>query len=288
VNILNEAQHWLRLGISPIPIQPKTKYLIKGTRIKHYIDALPTPMELIENFYQTDYNLAIIPRCGKNDLHLTILDFDNIAQFFQWYDGIETRIVKTKRGRHVYFWCKESPVGFYSDMAEIKYHQPVLTCPSEVKEHQYSLWKEAPIIEIDRIEDVIEGARKKRGVVCTPKAIGAMANFSSLRVPDDKQLYRGIIQDIKNRLPILTLASRYTQMSPSSSDGRWYIGLCPAHDDSHPSFRVDAIAGRTNCFKPSCKLHDARGMDVLELHSRLHGLNYRESCLILASELELI
>jgi len=66
------------------------------------------------------------------------------------------------------------------------------------------------------------------------------------------------------------------------------MGLCPMHDDHEPSFRVDTVGGRCNCFSTSCRLNDPRGLDVIELYGRLHNLDNKDAIRALAAELGLV
>lgn len=51
--------------------------------------------------------------------------------------------------------------------------------------------------------------------------------------------------------------------------GRWRSALCPFHDDTHPSLRVNAENGAFRCM--AC---GAKGRDVLEFHRQRHGLSF--------------
>jgi DNA primase len=54
--------------------------------------------------------------------------------------------------------------------------------------------------------------------------------------------------------------------------GKWRSTLCPFHDDSSPSLRVNTAGGGWCCM--SC---GASGGDVLAFHMRLHGLEFIEA-----------
>lgn len=101
-------------------------------------------------------------------------------------------------------------------------------------------------------------------------------------------LYRGIAADIKARLPLLNLAGRYTALTPSGQDGHWYMGQCPAHDDTNASFRVDTRANLCFCWVPGCVLHDSRGQDVFDLVGKLEHCSAKVAMYRLGIELGLI
>jgi len=49
------------------------------------------------------------------------------------------------------------------------------------------------------------------------------------------------------------------------------MGLCPAHEDTFPSFRVDATYNKCACFSQHCVLH--RGGDVIDLYSAVNNVD---------------
>jgi DNA primase len=54
--------------------------------------------------------------------------------------------------------------------------------------------------------------------------------------------------------------------------GLWRSALCPFHDDTRPSFRVNTRSGAYRCM--SC---GAKGGDVIEFHRRRHGLSFMQA-----------
>lgn len=54
--------------------------------------------------------------------------------------------------------------------------------------------------------------------------------------------------------------------------GRWRSAVCPFHDDTHPSLRIDVETGAFRCMACS-----AKGGDVLEFHRLRHGLSFTQA-----------
>lgn len=54
--------------------------------------------------------------------------------------------------------------------------------------------------------------------------------------------------------------------------GTWRSALCPFHDDTRPSLRVNANTGAWRCM--AC---GARGGDVIDFHRAKHGLSFMEA-----------
>ena len=77
------------------------------------------------------------------------------------------------------------------------------------------------------------------------------------------------IQEIKSRVSILDLLPNAV---PSSRDGRWYVVLCPFHDDQNPSFWIDTERGICEC--RTCNI---KTMDVINLYARLNNLTNDEA-----------
>lgn len=63
--------------------------------------------------------------------------------------------------------------------------------------------------------------------------------------------------------------------------GAWRSAICPYHNDTEPSLRVNVEKGAYRCM--AC---GARGGDVLAFHQHLHGLNFVEACKQLGAWME--
>lgn len=55
--------------------------------------------------------------------------------------------------------------------------------------------------------------------------------------------------------------------------GLWREMVCPFHDDSKPSLRINIQKG---CFK--CMACEAKGGDLIAFHQKLTGRNFVEAC----------
>ncbi|MDR2161417.1 MAG: DNA primase [Desulfovibrio sp.] len=84
-----------------------------------------------------------------------------------------------------------------------------------------------------------------------------------------------VIREIKARLNILDIVRRYVDLRRVGS--RW-VGPCPFHQETKPSFSVNEEEGFFYCF--GCR---AAG-DVFEFHRRITGQDFRETLETLADE----
>ena len=85
----------------------------------------------------------------------------------------------------------------------------------------------------------------------------------------------GVIQEIKARLDLADIVRRYVELRPVS--GR-FMGVCPFHHETKPSFSVHPEQGFYYCF--GCQ---ATG-DVIDFYARMNGLDFREALEALAAE----
>ncbi len=83
------------------------------------------------------------------------------------------------------------------------------------------------------------------------------------------------IQEIKARLNIAEVVRRYVDLRPAA--GRW-MGPCPFHQETKPSFSVNEAEGFYYCF--GCQ---ASG-DVIDFYMRINGLEFPEALEALAAE----
>lgn len=289
--LLNSAVEWYRNGIGCIPLHADSK--IAAIKWREYQNRLPTLRDLARWFDDSNsYNIGVI--CGGG---LTVIDFDTQESYESWLLANGARMVcgaalsstftvRTRRGYHCYFWCYNEVRTQLAALNNVDVKSNggyVVGAGSVVDGHRYEIVNPgASILFVNDISEVLPQCEIQSG---TPHPIRVpMDTGHGAAITPSSKLYRGVIADIKRSLPLLSLVERYTPMRPSG-DG-CYIGSCPAHEDRHPSFRV--VRDRCSCFVSGCKLHDDRAMDSLEFYSRLHGITYRESCLILATELGLL
>lgn len=86
---------------------------------------------------------------------------------------------------------------------------------------------------------------------------------------------RDAIAEIKAKLSIVDLARRYMELRPMGSR---LVAPCPFHQETKPSFSINADEGTYYCF--GCQ---AAG-DIFDFYGRMNGLDFRESLEALAEE----
>jgi len=83
------------------------------------------------------------------------------------------------------------------------------------------------------------------------------------------------IQAIKERLSLVDIARRYVDLRPI---GNRFIAPCPFHQETKPSFSINADKGMYYCF--GCQ---ANG-DLIDFYAQINGLDFHESIMQLAQE----
>lgn len=86
---------------------------------------------------------------------------------------------------------------------------------------------------------------------------------------------RDAIAEIKAKLSMVDLARRYMELRPM---GNRLVAPCPFHQETKPSFSINADEGTYYCF--GCQ---AAG-DIFDFYGRMNGLDFRESLEALAEE----
>lgn len=81
------------------------------------------------------------------------------------------------------------------------------------------------------------------------------------------------IESLKERISLTRVVGHYRTLE---KQGAVYMGLCPFHDDHHPSLRVDPAKGLFHCF--SCQA----GGDVFRFVEKIEGCNFGEAMKICA------
>jgi len=117
-NVYEYALRYLNLGLSVIPLKPRTKEPLIPW--KEFQERLPTKEEVREWFKGKDNNIGVV--CGRVSGNLVVIDFDNVDKFNEWYEKVDklglrdlvlnTWIVETGKGIHVYFRVNVSPEEF--------------------------------------------------------------------------------------------------------------------------------------------------------------------------------
>lgn len=83
------------------------------------------------------------------------------------------------------------------------------------------------------------------------------------------------VKYIKNRISIVDLVGRYVHLR---ANGNRYVAPCPFHQETKPSFSVNAEKGFFYCF--GCQ---ASG-DIFEFYSKINGLDFKDALAALAEE----
>lgn len=76
------------------------------------------------------------------------------------------------------------------------------------------------------------------------------------------------VAEIKARLPIEELVRSYTQLTKK---GKNYVGLCPFHNDTHPSFLVSPDKGICYCFP--CQ----KGGDIFTFYQQIEHVDFPQA-----------
>ena len=92
---------------------------------------------------------------------------------------------------------------------------------------------------------------------------------------ENNQISRALIERIKAKAEILTVASQYIKLKRV---GGKYLGLCPFHNEKTPSFYVTPSRGIFKCF--GC----GAGGDVIKFVEEIGSLTFREAVEVLAKE----
>lgn len=89
---------------------------------------------------------------------------------------------------------------------------------------------------------------------------------------------KGSLQELKARISIVDLVRRYVNLR--NAGGRW-VGPCPFHQETKPSFSVNEQEGFYYCF--GCQAHG----DAIDFYCKINGLDFRDGVEQLAQEVGL-
>ena len=273
MNKLEAALMWLERGEDLLPVQPETKHLVGG--FGPYRKRINTRDEARRWFGSSSpYNLAV---CSRGDL--LALDFDNTSLFIKWSDNIPSQLAITYQetsphGFHVFYKCPQLPPGIrLVKGVEIK---PVIVCapsrfPREGSAHFIYRPVDlcAEVIQVQSYENVCSS------LLSQPTSVKAPGRLAGPPGPGNDQ---SIIAKIKAGYNLLDYATTLTDMKSSSSDGRWWRGRCPLHNDHNPSFWVDSERGTWGCH--TCGI---RG-DIINLYSVVNRVEVSDAIRALALE----
>lgn len=288
MNAYQTAKTWYNLGISTIPVLRGTKRPALSSW-KQYQDALPSESDLRAWFDGSGYSIAVITGRG-----LVIVDFDDMQRHKEWVNGLpaerlaalNTYRVRTARGFHYYWWCKEEcNMGPWCKEGCAKENERGI----DVKSHGYCLCPPSVhpsgikytghgsiegIVHIERITDVLVDYKPvsiKDIPISTPPSQRdifdeAMREHLSVGVSIEAIKERVSIEDLLNLSRV-----RHAQHTNCP---------LPGHNDIHASF----------CIYPDNHWHCYgcnRGGDAITLHSLLHNVSTSDAMRELARKVGL-
>lgn len=271
------ALSWVKQGFSVIPIG----YYSKRPAIKSwepYKNRLPTELELLQWFPSELRNIGLVTGNG-----LVVIDFDVMDVFNYWYElfPINTYMVKTRRGIHVYVITQEPAKNYHSDLLDIKAERGYVLIPPSVHPsgYQYQVHKNADILWINKLEDILPSSftpePEKILLAPPPDTESLTIGSDPWDIADSAVTFEiDIVQKIRERVSLLSLLP---DAKSSSLDGRWYVSFCPFHEDHNPSFWIDITRRLCGCRK--CNIKE---MDVIDLYARLNHISNREAILYFA------
>lgn len=271
--ILDVATKLVEQGYSVIPVVYQSKKAM--VYWEQYQKQLPHHTELEQWFYSNLRNIGLVVGNG-----LVVVDFDRMDVFEYWYKNFVaqyggTYMVKTQRGVHAYFHTELPAKNYHNDLLDVKAERGYVLIPPSVHPsgYEYTVLSDSPILRVKCLEDVLPAyfmPEPEKSV-----NFGLTGEIRVVERSDDpweqaeNELPSWDIQEIKSRVSILDLLPNAV---PSSRDGRWYVALCPFHDDRNPSFWIDTERGICEC--RTCNI---KTMDVINLYARLNNLTNDEA-----------
>jgi DNA primase len=115
--------------------------------------------------------------------------------------------------------------------------------------------------------------------VCTPRphhpclGSGRVLPYSADR--GEKSVKREALDELKRQIPLLAYLQAYDWRPVSQLRGGRWMGLCPLHQDHHPSFVVDPNKGLFYCY--GC----GRGGDVIRFAEIYHEVRFLQAVALL-------
>src|SRR6266702_8786314 len=87
------------------------------------------------------------------------------------------------------------------------------------------------------------------------------------------------LEQLKKRVPLLEYLQRHNWTGRSAGQQQEFVGLCPLHQETHPSFYVNSRKNLFYCH--GC----GRGGDLIRLVELSQHLSFRQSVVYLQEEL---
>lgn len=278
---LQMAQTFLAMGIAVIPLRHRGKEPQLIASWEKYKSELPTQYDLVKWFGSGWQNYGVV--CGWN--FLAVIDFDTREAFDLWH-GFYTQyllrvyevmpyMVKTNRGAHVYVRMPGGGNNQKRRGVDVKFHGYVVgpgsTHPSgavyEPMNHEYVF---PDVFSLDTLLPVELFPPVAENVVTVPMSpiqepLPLHTEYDAFQSASLVADGADLITKVKNAVRIENL---FSNIRRTSSDGRWFVTLCPFHDDHNPSMWIDAR--RQLCGCETCKM---KPMDSINLYARMHNLS---------------
>lgn len=274
------ALEWHRNGYSVFPIQHGGKRPL--VRWSAYADA-PAPISQLLRWFRGDSNMAVA--CGGQK-HLTVVDFDTQSGYYKMLARVNDDIrgiidrtykVKTGRGLHVYFNVESRSRKNVEEKIDIKGDGGYVLVPPSLHPSG-SVYTAMPGAEISDIQSI------SNTMLCEisnipefePEVVRDYCCENSSSVFDIVGDDLGFMSDfdyVLANVPILRVALRLTPMFPKNGSGRYWMGRCPVHKDTDPSFWVDTELGIAKCYSTACPLND-KAVNAIGLWSMAKNISY--------------
>ena len=270
MDVLTEAIRWFSLGVSVVPVKPKSK--VAAVRWLEYTRRLPTPEEIVRWFGRPLFkNYGILTgKRHEQPGYLVVVDFDRLDDGVAWQlsMGRETYTVATARGLHAYFFTDEPAPTVHFNGGDLKASGYVLGAGSvHPSGWVYQVLTDAPILNIRSIREVLPDLPEPEP---QPKPTTILSNPKPLDVWESVNCQQpNLIETIKRRFSILDFLPDAQKTDPS---GRWYITRCPLHDDRNPSMWVDVERGLCGCYA-GC--NGGKPLDVVNLAAAIWNVDNR-------------
>jgi hypothetical protein len=265
------AVTWLERGAWLLPTQKGTKYLVEGFG-PNKLQVKTAPQCRYWWGGEDPYNLAVM--CRQD---MFCLDFDDLDLFRLWWRKLPARyksyLERSRKGIHVFYNCLIP--GGLGLVPGVEVKRVVVVSPSSVWGVTYEIpdpsMRIIPVLEWQDLIFPLLLSKKEPEKDRAP--VPSKGHVKSVRIGSD------LISQIKQAFPVLDLASSLTKLNPTSNNGRFYMGLCPLHEDHHPSFWVDTLQNRWGCF--GCRTYG----DVINLYSQVKKIPLDQAIKVLAAEL---
>lgn len=280
-NALVEAAFvWLSEGVSVVPAQPRSKEV--WYRWRKWERTIP-PEEMIYQWFANGImNLAVV--CGSGGL--LVLDFDQLEAFKVWKaaaGAVATTYTETSgRGIHLFYKVDQPATRRFAQGVEtLGLGHLCNVAPSIHPNGNFYQVLGDPLAPIKKVETteffnlVSEIFGVERRQVARRELLEGAA-IQSIPQRND------VIGRIKTQLPLFPYVSRFVDLNPCGGGGRYLQGLCPFHDDHHPSLIVDLVSQKWLCHSPSCPGH--LGGDVINFYALINNLSVYAAIRQLAGE----